>query len=309
MMRKGFFVFLAFVFLSLQFLVVPRICRAETVGVIITRGSSFHEEIHDLLAKNVVKRKSDIRFIVQRPYPDPVSWSNAARKLIASDVSVILTYGAAATMAVLKEKPGMPVVYAALEGSVAQGIKARNVTGVQSPLPLQSVLRYLRDMTNVETLGVLYNSWEEDSVAQVAEIKAAGQKYGIRVIEYNLRKSADLPSLFPGAKMDALYITNCATVGFVYQTAMGLAANRNIPVASLIYDKQKQALITLAADLEEQAAMGADTLLSVVRVGTAQGIAPLESKKITLIYNYRSSQEMGLRTSLGLVTDATEVIY
>ncbi|MDA8169625.1 MAG: ABC transporter substrate binding protein [Nitrospiraceae bacterium] len=283
--------------------------KAGTVGVIITRGSAFYEEIHSELAKNIARKDGNVKFIVQRPYPDVVSWSNAARKLIAADVDAIVAYGAAAASAVLRERPGVPVIYAGVYGPAAHQLKGRNLAGVYSPTPIASLLRYLRDTRQFETLGVIYNSLEEDSLSQFDELMVIGRKYGMKVAGINLRRSPDIASILASVRVDALYVTGCATAGAAYPTILNMTEYRKMPMVSLLYDKQKRAPIMLTPDPAEQGAAAADLLLKALRRSSADGLGKVEGRRYLLIYNYRNSTSVGMRMSTGLVTDATEVIY
>ena len=300
--------------LLLVCLVLPAVALGarggSTVGVIVTRGTPFYEESYNALIK-YVSRRSDIKFILQRPYPDPVSWSNSARKLMAAEVDAIVTYGAAATFAAIRENPGVPVIYAGLTGSAAGAVKAKNAAGVYSSLPVASLLRYLKEIKPTRTLGVLYDSMEADSAYQAAEITRVSREYGINPVKINLVKAGEAASMLSGARMDALYVTECATAGAAYQSVLGEMWGRKIPVASLISDKQnsRQALMTLSPDPEEQGQMAGKLLLQALERSSARGLGRLESRRFTLIYNYRDSAPMGLRISLGLVTEATQVIY
>ncbi|MDA8086199.1 MAG: ABC transporter substrate binding protein [Nitrospiraceae bacterium] len=284
----------------------------NTVGVILTRGNPLYEDSYNALAKYVSgPSHGGIRFLLLRPYPDPISWSNSARKLIAVDVNAIVTFGASATFAALRENPGVPVIYAGLTRTTAAMIKGKNAAGVYSSLPLASVIRYLKDIRATRTLGILYDSREADSAYDTAEIARVAKEYGMNPVRLNLVKSGEVASLLAGAKIDSLYVTECATAGSAYQSVLGEMWRRKIPVASLISNPQQpaQALITLSPDPQEQGQMAGQLLLQALERSSARGLGPLESRRFSLIYNYRQSVVLGLRISLGLVTEATRVIY
>ncbi|MDA8325702.1 MAG: ABC transporter substrate binding protein [Nitrospiraceae bacterium] len=303
--------FLAGLLLVLLFSLPPGAAWAgSTVGVILTRGTPSYEVSYDALVKYVSGRK-DVKFILQRPYPDPVSWSNSARKLMAVDVSAIVTYGASATFAALKENPGVPVIFVGLTKTTAAMVKGKNVAGVYSSLPLASLLRYLKEIQATRVLGVLYDSREADSAHETAEITKVSKEYGISPVKLNLVKAGGVAALLANARIDALYVTECATAGTAYQSILGAMWDRKIPVASLIDDSRKpaQALITLAPDPVEQGQLAGQLLLEALERSSASGLGRVESGRFSLIYNYRQSVVMGLRISLGLVTEATRVIY
>jgi ABC-type uncharacterized transport system substrate-binding protein len=144
---------------------VPSIAKAETVGLILTHGAYDYERIHESLVSYIEKEgHSDrIKFLAQRPYPDPIAFSNAARKLIAADVDIIITYGASTTIATLRERPRVTVLYAGVYEPIASEIKGKRITGICSKLNISSLVRYLRASKSIKSLGVVYYGLEKDS--------------------------------------------------------------------------------------------------------------------------------------------------
>lgn len=294
----------------LLFLAVPAgKARAETIGVILTRGVQYYADINTELMKAVQSRREGIKFIIQRPYPDADSWGNAARKFTGSNVSAIITYGASPAEAVINEHPRVPVIYAGVYAPAAGPLKGKNVTGVRTSLPVASLMRYLRDIIKPGKMGIIYNSLEADSSMEFKEIASAAEKYGMKPAGLDLRNSPDATSLLAESSFSALCITGCSTVEPVYSKILMMMKERNIPVISLVYDRQRQPLISLYAAPEDQGRLAAGLLLSALKRASAKGVPAAESRQYFLIYNFRDSASMGLRTSLGLVTDATEVIY
>ncbi len=78
----------------------------KTVGVIMSGNINYYQEIHKAFAAALVKEGFDHRKIdtlLQMPSPDPLSWTNAARKLVVADVSLLVTYGAPSALASIRE--------------------------------------------------------------------------------------------------------------------------------------------------------------------------------------------------------------
>jgi ABC-type uncharacterized transport system substrate-binding protein len=276
------------------------------VGVILTQGVAFYSEMHEALVKKVSKKRGDVKFLVQRPYPDPISWNNAIRKLQAAEVSAVVTYGGAPTYAAAKERLKVPVVFAGLYKPAAAGIKAANFGGAQSDIQVTSVVPYIKELNNASVIGVIYNSWEEDSARQFADLRDYLLRNGYKVQGFNLQRPGDISVILAGSRVDALVVTSSATAASAYQTLLNIAGSLKIPVASLLFDGQKAAVITYSADPEEQGEMAAGILLDSLRSSRP---ARADSKKAILTYNFKRGSELGLRVSFGLVMNATEVIY
>lgn len=301
----------AVVFLFLIMLLSASSSDAETIGIILTSNVPYYKEIHDAFISRLLKRgfSERLKFIIQQPYPDPVAWSNAARKLIAADVDIIVTYGCGATFATLRERPDMPVVYAGVYEPVVSKQRVKNLTGVTYNLPVSSIIRYLRATTSIKTLGVLYSSMEEDSVYQLEEIKALSLKYGFSVIGLNLRKTADITVVLSESKTDAIFITSSSMVNASLPTILNISRDKKISTGSLLTCGEVCALITLTADPKEQGQEASDKLIEILNGKSPRDIPISHSKNIELIFNMKNANDIGIKIPMELVTEATKIIY
>ncbi|NIW45626.1 MAG: hypothetical protein GWN14_13115, partial [candidate division Zixibacteria bacterium] len=102
---------------------------------------------------------------------DPIAMKNAARKLAAFDVDVILAYGAGATQAAMEETSQIPIIFAAVYEETFSASQLKNTSGVCSKLPISSLVRYLNTALNTKQLAVIYSVHEKDTIAQLKEIK------------------------------------------------------------------------------------------------------------------------------------------
>ena len=115
----------------------------QTVGVIMSGNIGYYQEVHRAFVGALVKEGFDYRKIdtlLQMPSPDPLSWTNAARRLAVAEVNVLVTYGAPATLAAIRDTKGIPIVFAGVYDPGAVGISSRNVTGISAKAPMASLL-------------------------------------------------------------------------------------------------------------------------------------------------------------------------
>jgi putative ABC transport system substrate-binding protein len=121
----------------------------KTVGVILSGNITYYQEIQKAFAVTLVKEGFDhskVDTLLQMPSPDPLSWTNAARKLVVADVNVLVTYGAPSTLAAIRETKSIPIVFAGVCNPAAIGSGGQNIAGISSKVPLTSLLRYLRKL-------------------------------------------------------------------------------------------------------------------------------------------------------------------
>jgi len=157
----GLALFVAALLIVLVALPVQGEAAENTIGVIMTGDIPYYQDLHKAFMARLGQSGllSNTEVIVQKPYPDDISLINAARKLIAMDVDAIVVYGTAAAVAVVKERTKIPLVYAAVYEPLMPELKTRFSTGVYVRLSISSLLRYLRSLNQINTLGVIDYSY------------------------------------------------------------------------------------------------------------------------------------------------------
>jgi putative ABC transport system substrate-binding protein len=157
----------------------------KTIGVVMAGNIGYYQELHRAFSNGLVKEGFDRRKVdtlLQMPAPDPLSWTNAVRKLVVADVNVLITYGGAPALLAIRETKSIPIVYAGVYDPAGIGVAARNMTGISSKVPLTSLLKYAKKLVSFTRLAVVYNELEPDSVLQVEELAALEGQYGFKTV-------------------------------------------------------------------------------------------------------------------------------
>lgn len=293
-------------------LLAPAVCISSenTIGVIMTGDIPYYQELHqafmDRLVRDGISSRTSV--IVQKPYPDAISLSNAARKLIATDVDVIIAYGAPAASAVLEEKSKIPLVYAAVYEPMLSQLKMKNSTGITVKLSVSSLFRYLRGLKQITTLAVVYSSAEEDSVAQFAEISKLAGQYGIKIEGVKLRRHLDVNASLSALKVDAILVTGSSIAHMAMPAISEFARARKAPLASFMFCRDSHAVITLATSPVEQGEKAAGKAIKILEGTSPEKIRAETAHNVELIFNFREATAMGWKLPMELVTQATRLI-
>ncbi len=296
---------------ALFFFCTPHAIAADkTIGVIVTGDIPYYKDVHNSFVSKLNREgfANKVEIIVQRPYPDPISLSNAARKLIALEVDVIVAYGAPAAYAVIAEKTKIPLVYVGVYEPLASRMKGKNVTGISSRVSLSSLLRYLKGMTSIGNLLVVYSENEEDSAYQMKEMVKSGEQNGFRVEKINLRRYQDARAMLSGKKPDAVFITGSSIANMASSVIMDFCREHRIPSASLLPDKAHRATVTLYPNPKEQGEKGAGKAIKVLRDQPFETIDAESSSDTELVFNIREAKDIGLKIPINLVTEATKLV-
>jgi putative ABC transport system substrate-binding protein len=300
-----------FLLLMLLWSLLPVTAWGKTVvGVMMPGNSAYFNEIHKAFLTTLAAKPAGTNFeiIVQRPYPDGTALSNAARKLVAVEPDIIITYGASATLAVLNEKSRIPLVYGGVYDPPTAQLIGSRVTGCGFKIPLTSLLRYLRELKKVETLNVLFSSLEDDSVRQLNELAELAKEQQLSLNRINLKNRDDLKKA-PLDKGEALFLTGSSIVASMLDEILTLAKSRQQPSVSIFPDPDEAGItIALYHDPQDQGRKTAE-MAALVLAGRPPGEIKTESLRNTeLTFNLREAKNIGVKIPFQLVAEAGKVI-
>jgi putative ABC transport system substrate-binding protein len=284
----------------------------KTVGVIMTGNLGFYQEVHKAFAGTLGKEGFDHRKVdtlLQMPSPDPLSWTNAARKLAVAEVNVIVAYGAPAAISALKETKSIPIVYAGVYDPQAIGVAARNVTGISCKVPMTSLLKYLRKMIPFTKLAVVYNESEPDSVRQADELTQLEGQYGYQSVRMPIRKPDDARKLVFAGKADVVFISMSSAVNEALEGIVKSAHASKIPTVSQTGgSSEKGVILSLAPSPVEQGEAAGRIAARLLRGESPASIPPEVPKLVELVLNLKEANALGIKVPMDLITDATRII-
>jgi putative ABC transport system substrate-binding protein len=284
----------------------------KTIGVVMSGNIGYYQEIHRAFANGLIKEGYDRRKVdtlLQMPAPDPLSWTNAVRKLIVADVNVLVTYGAAASVLAFKETKSLPIVYAGVYDPAGVGITAKNITGIGSKVPMTSLVKYAKKLAHFTKLAVVYNELEPDSVKQVEELAALENQYGFQTVRMAVKRVEEARALTFAGKADAVLISSSAVVNEALEAIVKTAHASKVPTLSPIGGTaEKGVILSLSPSAAEQGEAAARMTARILNGENLAGITPEAPRIVELVLNVKEATNMGLKPSMDLMTDATRVI-
>ncbi len=284
----------------------------KTVGVIMSGNIGYYQDIHRAFVGALAKEGYDYRkvdTVLQMPSPDPLSWTNAVRKLVVADVNVIVTYGAPAALAAIRETKSIPEVYACVYDPANVGVSAKNVTGISSKVPMTSLLKYLKKLTPFSKLAIVYNELEPDSVRQAEELSQLEGQYGFQTVKMAVKKPDDARKLVFAGKADAALISVSAVVNEAIESVVKNAHAAKIPTISQLGGTSEHGVIlSLAPSATEQGEAAARLVARMLRGDNPAGVPTEVPKLVELVLNLKEAGSIGIKVPFDLITDATKVI-
>ena len=290
----------------------PALAADKTVGVIMSGNIGYYQEIHRAFVGALVKEGFDHRKIdtlLQMPSPDALSWTNAARKLAVAEVNVLVTYGAPAALASIRETKTIPIVYAGVYDPQATGVSAKNSAGISSKVPMTSLLKYLKKLLPFTKLAIVYNEQEPDSVRQADELAQFESQYGFQTVRMPVKRAEDARKLVFTGKADAVFISVSAAVNESLDVIVKAAHGAKIPTISQTGGSAEHGVIlSLAPSATEQGEVAARLAARMLRGDNPAGMPAEFPKLVELVLNLKEAGVLGIKVPFDLITDATKVI-
>lgn len=292
---------------------VPAVAAEEIlIGVVMTGNIPYYGAMHEAVTDGLKSRTpsgTQIKFIVQKPFPDSIALSNAARKLIAADVDLIVAYGSPATLAVMHETSGIPIVYAGVYDPGAGQVAGKLVTGCGYKVPLSSLLRHLRSLKQFTTLSVAYSSLEEDSVRQMTELSDLAKEQGFVLQKINIRSPQDVKNIDPKTVGDALFVTGSSIANAALEKIVAFFKEHGQPSVAILPDVAETGIvITLYQSPQEQGEKAAEMVVKVMLGQKPSNVKTEILRNTDLVFNLREAKNLGLKPPINLIAESTKVI-
>ena len=132
-----------------------------------------------------------------------------ANNFVSSKEDLIFAIATNAAQPAAQATNDIPVVFAAITDPQSAGILKDNVTGVSDRMDVKQQLELLLKLdSKIKTVGVLYNSSEQNSKVQVEDLKKAAKELGINIVEKSIVQANEIPQVADNLvrETDAIYL-------------------------------------------------------------------------------------------------------
>jgi len=258
------------------------------------------------------------RFIVENAEYNKATASDLVKKFLTSNMDIIFTIGTSATVPIVREIKGTPVIFAVIYDPVAAGIakdwknSGNNTTGASSMVPMSRILDRLKQLKSIKRLAVLYTPDEINSVLVLKDLRQLQSLYRIKVVPVPLSEKEEISQILPEVirTSDALYVTGSNLVDSQVSMIVNLATKAKVVTITHLEDLvQKGVLMGVCADPYQIGRLAGEKAIKILR-GQKPSSIPIEtSKKYKIIVNMktlRAGQFQITQDFLAGVTDKIE---
>ena len=241
-----------------------------------------------------------------------------AKQILGEKPDVAVGIATPTAQACAQAIKNIPIVFAAVTDPVGAGLvqslekPGGNITGTSDMSPIDRQLELILEfLPKLQSIGVIYNSGEVNSVTLVRILKQEAAKKGVSVEEATVSNSA---GVFQAAKsligrVDAIYIPTDNTVVSAFETITQVGYQAKLPIFAADTDSvARGAVAALAIDYYK---MGRQTGEMVSRVfkGAHPATMPVETlREFQIHLNPASAKKMGLNIPATLLKRANKII-
>ncbi|MBU1999224.1 MAG: ABC transporter substrate-binding protein [Candidatus Omnitrophota bacterium] len=231
-------------------------------------------------------------------------------------LNLLITLGTIPSVFATKEIKNIPIVFCTVFDPVGSGIvnswerSGNNATGTSTWVKLQSMIKIMRYVSPVKTIGVIYNQEEGNSFLQLSALKVLQSELGLEVIPVNLTSLEEARGLIEGlvGKVDSIFITGSTLVGKSVGVILEVAKRHGLPTVAHLQERSKQGvLLVVSADNVKLGELAGTRVAQVLR-GAKPADLPIEMlKEYDIFVNMNTARDTGIQVPFELLRRARVV--
>jgi putative tryptophan/tyrosine transport system substrate-binding protein len=181
-----------------------------------------------------------VTYDVQNAQGDMNNNQTIANNFVADKVDLIFANSTPSALAALNATKDIPIVFTSVTDPVgAQLVKSMeepggNVTGTTDTHPeaIPKTVEFINKYIDGTRVGMIYNSGEQNSVAQVEIVKKAMEGTDLEIVPVSVSTSAEVKQAAESlvGKVDCFYIITDNTVVSALESVIQVANNEDIPL-------------------------------------------------------------------------------
>lgn len=182
----------------------------------------------------------DVDFDYQSAQNDQNNVKPIADNFVADDVDLIFANSTPSALGALNATTDIPILFTSVTDAVDAGLvesmdePGGNVSGVVDlhPDAIQNTVEFIDEYFADANVGLIYNSGEANSVAQIESVQEAAEGTSLSLSERTVANSSEVQQAAStlAGDVDVFYIVTDNTVVSALDTVVGVANDQEIPL-------------------------------------------------------------------------------
>ena len=215
-----------------------------------------------------------------------------------SKKDLVLAVSTPSAQAMYNASKDIPILITAVTDPATVGLTGENITGTSDMAPVDKQVDLIHTLLpETKTIGVVYNTSEENSLVLVKKLKEESQRYGYEIVEKGITNINEVgPTLDVILKeIDVLYTPTDNLIVASTPIVLEKANGANIPVIGCIDDQIKQgALATETLDYKQLGYQTGEIAVRVLQGEKPKDIPVQTLKNTKLMINKAAAERLNV---------------
>jgi putative tryptophan/tyrosine transport system substrate-binding protein len=257
--------------------------------------------------KNALEEQGiEAEFDVQIAQGDQNNNQTIANNFVGDGVDLIFANSTPSALSALNATTDIPIVFTSVTDAVGSGLvdsmenPGGNVTGTTDTHPdaIPNVIKFVQDYFPNSTVGMIYNSGEQNSVAQVELVKKALTGTELKLEEATVSTSSEVKQAAESliGKVDVFYIITDNTVVSALESVIQVSNDNDIPLFVGELDSVKRGgFAAYGFDYFDIGYEAGEMAAKILKEGKKPSELPVQyPQKLKLQLNKKAAEEMGI---------------
>ncbi len=269
---------------------------------------NMREVFEDEILNSKFAKKNKVKILPYEDAHNDVNLVNQiADKLIAEKPDLIYVLGTPAAQAIVQRTTTIPIVQGAVTDPVTAKMadsweaSGRNYAASTDFPPVRSQFEMLKKvLPNVKTIGAVYNSGEDNSIALMNRVRPIVKEMGYKLVERPVTGTSEVSTSTTAlvGKADVIYVTTDNTVITALPSLLEIAKDNKIPVMTCTKeDVKKGALFSFGVSYEELSLIAARITLRILEGEDPAKIPIAFAENPYFYWNEGTAKKLGLELS------------
>ena len=250
-----------------------------------------------------------VKYDEQNAQADMNNTQSIAKNFVGDKVDLIFANATPSATAALNATKDIPIVFTSVTDPVGAKLvesfdkPGKNITGTTDNHPdaTKKTINFITEEVKAKKIGVIYNSGEQNSVVQIAEVKKLVEQNGAKLVDVSVSTSAEVKQAAESlvGRVDAIYIPTDNTVVSALESVISVANSKKIPLFVGELDSMKRGAVAASGfnyfDIGYQSGvMAADILTGKKKPSEIPVELP---KTLKLMINKKAAEAQGLKVN------------
>ncbi|OQP01918.1 MULTISPECIES: ABC transporter substrate-binding protein [Parageobacillus] len=257
--------------------------------------------------KQALKDKGlSVSYDVQIAQGDMNNNQTIANNFVSDQVDLIFANSTPSAQAALNATKDIPIVFTSVTDPVgAQLVQSiekpgGNVTGTTDTHPdaIPKTVQFIDKYVKGNRVGMIYNSGEQNSVAQVETVKKAMKGTDLKIVPVSVSTTAEVKQAAESlvGKADCIYIITDNTVVSALESVIQVASDHDIPLFAGELDSVKRGgFAAYGFDYYDIGYEAGEMAVQILKDDKKPSDLPVQyPKKLKLLINKKAAKDMGI---------------